>query len=110
MPATTVTELRYQRTIAGEFSHRINWIVLGIFGIVMLCFIPVIGWLLAIGLFLTMLGRIFGKRDKIVIGPCPVCDTTIYFPADIIGGDCPACTHRLVIRDGQFQHFRAGEP
>lgn len=103
---STSTELRYARTVWGEIDHRSTWLFFGTFIAIALFFIPIIGWLLGIALFGAMAAKIFGRRDKIVIGPCPVCSTEIYFPDDIAGGDCPACASRLVIRDGQFIYFK----
>lgn len=101
----THAELRNQRTLWGEIEHRLGWLVLGTLAGIALFFIPVIGWLFGLGLWVAMLMKLFGKRDRIWTGPCPVCGTGFYISDRQVGVDCPACSSRLVVRDGKFIHF-----
>jgi hypothetical protein len=63
------TELRkVKRTWWGELNHRINWILFGTIGAVLLAFIPVLGWFLAFGVMVVVLWKTFGFRETLTHG------------------------------------------
>lgn len=102
MATASQAELRYLRTIPQEIWHRLNWLVLGSIGAVALFFVPVVGWFFGLGLAGMTFIAIFGRRERVLIGPCPSCGTEFYVSEKLPGVDCPACVKRIVLRDGQF--------
>lgn len=88
------TELRrFKPTWGSEFWRRLNWLVLGTFGAVALCFIPVIGWVAGVGIAGLMLWNVFGPRKVLVEGDCPACTKCLAIDPkqdDVFA--CPTCS------------------
>ncbi|WP_431092601.1 hypothetical protein [Pseudomonas brassicacearum] len=86
------TELRkVKRTWWRELNHRINWILFGTIGAVLLAFIPVLGWFLAFGVMVIVLWKTFGFRETLTHGNCPACTKALHIDPkqDVIA--CPIC-------------------
>jgi hypothetical protein len=99
------TELRaVKRSVWGELNYRLNWIIFGTIGAVLLALIPVIGWFMGAGVIIAVLWKTFGFRETQLIGSCPACTKSlpVHPEADVFA--CPVChsciavqEHRLVI-------------
>lgn len=72
MGATTQLR-RVRRGWWAEISYRANWVFFGTIGAIVAAFIPVIGWLLCIGLVLAIIGNLFKFPDVFIQGDCPAC-------------------------------------
>ena len=87
------TELRrYKPGWWSEINRRSNWLLFGTVIAVGLCFIPIIGWAMGVGIFGLMLWKTFGPRPLMVEGDCPAC--TKCLPIDPKRDDvfaCPTC-------------------
>lgn len=72
------TELRkFTRTWWSELNYRSNWLIFGIIGAVLLAMIPVLGWMLAVGVICAVLWKTFGFREILTEGDCPACTKTL---------------------------------
>lgn len=86
------TELRkVKRGWWGEIMYRSNWLFFGIIGAVLLAMIPVIGWIMAVGVVGAVLWKVFGFREVLVEGECPACTKALGIDPkqDVI--NCPVC-------------------
>ncbi|WP_095049229.1 hypothetical protein [Pseudomonas sp. Irchel s3h9] len=90
---------KVKRSLWGEFNYRLNWIIFGTIGAILLCFIPVLGWLLALGLVLAILYKTFGFRETFLQGNCPACTKTLPVDpkADVFA--CPVCGSCMAVRE-----------
>jgi predicted amidophosphoribosyltransferase len=105
-PNSATAEVEYARTNEDELWHRGGWLVGGGLLAILLFFIPILGWLLGLVLIAEIIQKVFfSKRDRIIIGPCPVCATRIYFAYGAVGGECPGCGNYLTIKGNQFTYF-----
>lgn len=94
------TELRkVKRSLWGEFNYRLNWIIFGTIGAILLCFIPVLGWLLALGLVLAILYKTFGFRETFLVGNCPACTKTLPVDPKTDVFACPVCGSCMAVRE-----------
>lgn len=94
------TELRkVKRGWWRELMHRSDWLIFGTIGVVVLAFIPVVGWLMAVGLAGVVLWKAFGLRDTLVEGNCPACTKTLSIDVkqDVIA--CPVCGSCMTVGD-----------
>lgn len=95
------TELRrVKRSIWKELNYRLNWIIFGILGAVLLMFIPIIGWCLSIGIVIAMLWKVFGFRESELAGTCPACtkQLSVEPKGDVFA--CPVCQSVIAVEDG----------
>lgn len=88
------TELRrFKPSWSSEFWRRLNWLFFGTVAVGALCFIPVIGWACAVGLFGLMLWKALGPRPVLVEGDCPACTKPLAIDPkhdDVFA--CPTCS------------------
>lgn len=97
------TELRtVRRSIWGEIGYRMNWIVFGLIACILLAFIPVIGWIMAAGIFVAVLWKTFGFRETQVAGSCPVCTKSFVIEPKTDVFACPACGNCLAVRENSL--------
>lgn len=101
------TELRrYKPGLWSEINRRSNWLLFGTLGAVGLCFIPIIGWAMGLGIFVAMLWKTFGPRPLVVEGDCPVC--TQRLPVDPKKDNvfsCPTCSSVLKVEPNALTHI-----
>ena len=75
-----------------EAWRRSDWLFWGVLGVVALCFVPVVGWLLAPGVLLFVLWKTFGPREVTFAGTCPGCTKSLTIDPkihDVVA--CPVC-------------------
>lgn len=102
-----VSELRVvKRSIWGEFSYRLNWIVFGTIGAILLAMIPVLGWILAIGVVLALLWKVFGFRETQLVGDCPVCTNPLQVEPKTKVLACPVCQSCIAVRDDHLAQIQ----
>lgn len=95
-----VSEIRLiKRTAWDEFGYRSNWLILGVAACILLAFIPIIGWIMAFGVSLTVLWKTFGFSEKRLVGDCPFCTCEMSIEPKIEEIDCPVCGSYFTIRD-----------
>lgn len=98
-----VSEIRLvKRSIWGELSYRSNWVFFGLIACILLAFIPIVGWLLAAGIFLATMWKTFGFREKQWVGDCPICTQQLLIKPKDEGIDCPVCRSYVQISDNQL--------
>lgn len=98
-----VSEIRLiKRSIWGELNYRSNWLVFGLIACILLAFIPVVGWFIAFGIFLAMLWKIFGFREKQWVGDCPVCTQELLIEPKAEEIDCPVCRSCVQVTESQL--------
>jgi len=64
--------------------------------------IPIVGpfiFLVALG---TAVVQMFFRREKLLVGPCPVCGIQLTLQKSALGANCPACAKRFVVQGTQF--------
>lgn len=92
------TELRkVKRSIWGELNYRLNWIIFGTIGAILLAFIPVLGWLLAIGVMGAVLFKTFGFRETQLVGNCPACTKALPVDPKNDVFACPVCNSVIAV-------------
>ncbi|EZP64212.1 hypothetical protein [Pseudomonas sp. RIT357] len=98
-----VSEIRLvKRSFWGELSYRSNWFVFGLIACILLAFIPIVGWFMAAGVFLAMVWKTLGLREKQKVGDCPVCTQTLLIEPKVEGIDCPVCQSYVEISDNRL--------
>lgn len=90
------------RSLWGELSYRSNWFIFGLIACIFLAFIPVIGWLLAAGVFVVMAWKIFGFREQQLMGNCPVCTQKLLIEPKVEGVDCPVCQSYVEVSENKL--------
>lgn len=83
---------RVKRGWWDEITYRANWVFFGTIGAIVVAFIPLIGWLLCIGLVFAIIGNLFKFPDVFIQGDCPACSKLLQVnpkKQDVIS--CPAC-------------------
>lgn len=118
-PGTTVTQQKTDTSFGGNIGTGCaSAIICLVFG-ALLCFIPLIGWILGpIVIFMGVLspigGFLHGVKDSfsepttfyLIQGACPYCSgrntTRIEDLYSIVGIDCQICKKRIVVREGGF--------
>lgn len=101
----------YRRTgLAGAFKAGALGIALYIVVAALLFFIPVVGWILAVGMGAAVLATPFAQA-KALVGPCPSCGRET--PGDPFKKvwPCAWCKERIVLNaDGTgFERVKTGE-
>lgn len=97
------TELRkVKRGIWAELGYRMNWIFFGIIGAILLAFIPIVGWFLAVSLIFAMLWKAFGFRETQVVGSCPMCTKSMVIEPKTDVFACPVCQSCIAVRDNSL--------
>lgn len=93
------TELRnVKRGFLDEFSYRMSWLYFGVVACIVVAFIPVVGWAVAVGMFALVLWKTFGLRETQVVGSCPVCTQSMLVKAKTYALACPGCRHCLIVK------------
>ena len=90
------------RSVRGELIYRLNWIIFGTIGAVLMAMIPVIGWLMAVGLVGMVLWKTFGFRETQLIGSCPACTKSLPIDpkTDVLA--CPVCQSCIAVQDDRL--------
>ena len=91
-----------KRSIWGELNYRLNWIVFGTIGAVLLAFIPVIGWLMALGVIAMVLWKTFGFRETQLIGSCPACTKSLPIDPKTDVFACPVCQSCIAVQEDRL--------
>ena len=93
------TELRrYKPSWWSEINRRSSWLIFGTAIAVALCFIPILGWAMGLGIFILMLWNTFGPRPVIVEGDCPACTKSLVVdPKKDDVFSCPTCSSVLKV-------------
>ncbi|MDZ4325506.1 MAG: hypothetical protein U1A73_10925 [Pseudomonas sp.] len=97
------TELReVKRSVWGELNYRLNWIIFGTIGAIFLACIPVLGWLLAVGVILAVMWKTFGFRETQLVGTCPACTKALPIDpkTDVLA--CPVCNSVVAVGEGRL--------
>lgn len=87
----------------GEVMYRLNWLFIGGLIAVLLAFIPVVGWLLSLGLVGAILWRVFGFREVLTEGDCPACTKRLGIDPkkhDVIS--CPTCGSVIKVHEDRL--------
>jgi predicted RNA-binding Zn-ribbon protein involved in translation (DUF1610 family) len=92
--------LRVKRSIWTELNYRLNWIIFGTLGAVLLMFIPVVGWFLSIGIIVAMLWKVFGFRESELVGTCPACTKQLSVESGRDVFACPVCQSVIRVEEG----------
>ncbi|MCU7250334.1 hypothetical protein [Pseudomonas koreensis] len=79
-----------------------NWIIFGTIGAILLCFIPVLGWFLALGMVFAILYKTFGFRDTFLVGSCPACTKTLPVDPKTDVFACPVCNSVIAVGEGRL--------
>ncbi len=82
-----------------ELNYRLNRIIFCTIGAILLCFIPVLGCLLALGAAVAILWKTFGFRKTFLEGNCPACTKTLPVDPKIDVFACPVCGSCMAVRD-----------
>lgn len=98
MAATALKQVR--RGWWGEVMYRLNWLFFGGLAAVLLAFIPVIGWIMALGIVGAILWKVCGYREVQTLGECPACTGALRIDPkkdDVIA--CPVCNSAVKVHD-----------
>ena len=90
---------KVKRGICAELGYRMNWIFFGIVGAILLAFIPIVGWFLAVGVILATLWKTFGFRETQVVGSCPACTKSMVIEPKSDVFACPVCQSCIAVRE-----------
>lgn len=94
---------KVRRNWLGEVMYRLNWLVFGGIAAVLLALIPVIGWLLSIGIVGAILWSVFGFREVMTEGDCPACTKKLNIDPkkhDVIS--CPVCGSVMKVHEDRL--------
>ncbi|MFT2186374.1 Mpv17/PMP22 family protein [Pseudomonas putida] len=98
---STATALsKVKRGWWGEVMYRANWLFFGGLAAIVLAFIPVIGWIMSVGIVGAMLWKVFGFREEQTVGSCPACTVGLRIDPkkdDVIS--CPTCSSVIKVHD-----------
>ncbi|MDG9855669.1 Mpv17/PMP22 family protein [Pseudomonas aeruginosa] len=102
MAATALRKVK--RSWWGEVMYRLDWLFWGGVAAVAVAFIPLIGWFMSVGIVGLILWKVFGFREVVTEGDCPVCTKGLRIDPkkdDVIA--CPVCRNVLQVQPDRLE-------